>query len=227
MRRHTRLWPINRMCFSATASFLAAGLTAAVGVYTVSRANGARELPLASMPLLFAAQQCLEGGLWLTLPAMPEGAVSSWLSHTFLVLALIVWPLYATIAAYCVETDVLRRRAMGLCLAIGVSVSAYFLWVLITHTHQALIAGGHIRYDVGDTPVLVDGAYMVATTLGLLISSRRAAALLGVIVLTGSIVSYGFYMETFISVWCFFAAAASVVIASHFRMPAESRAART
>lgn len=215
------------MCFSATASFVAAGLTAAVGIYTVSRADGAGELPLASMPLLFAVQQFVEGGLWLTLPVAPEGAVSSWLSHAFLVIALIVWPVFASFAPFCIETDVLRRRAMGLCLAIGASVAVYFLWVLLAYSHHAAIAGGHIRYDVGETPVLVDGAYLVATTLALLISSRRAVALFGVIVLTGSIISYGYYMEMFISVWCFFAAAASVVIASHFRLPAASRAART
>ncbi len=224
MRRHTRLGPINRMCFSATASFFAAGLTAAVGVYTVSRADGARELPLASMPLLFAAQQLVEGGLWLTLPVVPEGAVSSWLSHAFLAIALIVWPVFASFAPLCVETDILRKRAMGLYLVIGASVAVYFLWVQLSHSHQAAIAGGHIRYDVGDTPLLVEGAYLVATTLGLLISSRRAVALFGVIVLTGSIISYGYYTEMFISVWCFFAAAASVVIASHFRLSAASRA---
>lgn len=214
------------MCFSATASFVAAGLTAAVGIYTVSRTSGPGEMPLAAMPLLFAAQQFVEGGLWLTLPVSPEGAVSSLLSHAFLAFALIVWPLLAPFAALSVETDVFRRRMIGLCLAVGAAVAAYFLWTMLVYPHQALIAAGHIRYEVGETPVSVGGAYMVATTLGLLVSSRRAIALLGVIVLTGSIVSYGLYLETFVSVWCFFAAVASVVIASHFRLTAASRAAR-
>jgi hypothetical protein len=195
-------------------------------MYTVSRISGPREMPLAAMPLLFAAQQFVEGGLWLTLPVSPEGSVSSLLSHAFLVFALIVWPVLSPFAAFSVETDVLRRRMIGLCLAVGAAVAAYFLWTMLVHPHQALIAGGHIRYVVGETPVSVDGAYMVATTLGLLVSSRRAVALLGVIVLTGSIVSYGFYHEEFVSVWCFFAAVASVVIASHFRLTAARRAAK-
>lgn len=204
---------------------MAAGLTAAVGVYTISRTGGSREVPLASMPLLFAAQQFVEGGLWLTLPVSPEGAVSSLLSHAFLVFALIVWPVLAPFSAFSVETDVVRRRMIGLCLAVGAAVAAYFLWSMFVYPHQALIAGGHIRYEVGETPVSVGGAYVVATTLGLLLSSRRAVALLGLIVLTGSIVSYGLYLETFVSVWCFFAAVASVVVASHFRSTAARRAA--
>jgi hypothetical protein len=213
------------MCFSATASFVTAGLTAAVGLYAVSRSSGMREFPLASMPLFFAVQQLVEGGLWLTLPISPDGAVSSWLSHTFLVFALIFWPVFSPFAALSLEPDVFRQRVIGLCLAIGGAVSTYFLWVLLTEPHQALVADGHISYQIGDTPVSVDGAYMVATTMGLLVSSHRPVAVLGLIVLAGSVVSYAVYMETFVSVWCFFAAVASVVIAGHFRMVAARRAA--
>lgn len=215
------------MCFSATASFITAGLTAAVGVYAVSRSSGMREFPLASMPLIFAAQQFSEGGLWLTLPISPESAVSSWLSHLFLVVALVFWPVFAPLAAFAIEPDALRRRLIGLCLAVGGAVSAYFLWALLMQPHDALIADGHISYRIGETPVTVEGAYMVATTMGLLVSSYRSVAALGLIVLAGSIVSYAVYMETFVSVWCFFAAVASVVVAGHFRAVAMRRAAGT
>lgn len=211
------------MCFSATASFVAAGLTAAVGVYTVSRSSGIREYPLASMPLFFAVQQLVEGGLWLTLPIAPEGAVSSWLSHTFLVLALVFWPVFAPIAAFSIEQSVFRRRLIGICLAIGGAVSVYFLWVLLSESHQASIADGHISYRIGEAPVSVEGAYMVATTMGLLVSSHRPVAMLGLIVLAGSIVSYAVFMDAFVSVWCFFAALASVVIAGHVRVVAARR----
>lgn len=211
------------MCFSATASFVTAGLTAAVGIYAVSKSSGPREFPLASMPLFFAAQQFVEGGLWLTLPIAPEGAASSWLSHTFLVFALVFWPLFAPSSALLVEPDVVRHRLIGVCLAVGGAVSVYFLWLLLTEPHQAIIAGGHISYQLGETPVTVEGAYLVATTMGLLISSNRAVATLGLIVLAGSIVSYAVYVDTFVSVWCFFAAVASVVVAGHFRVVAARR----
>lgn len=210
------------MCFSATASFAAAALVTAAGVYATSRVGNPREWPLAAMPLFFGVQQTIEGGLWLTLPTSPQGA-ASWLSHAFLVFALIVWPVLPPMAALVVESDALRRRMIGACALVGGGVSAYFAWMLLTQPHHALIAAGHIQYDIGATPVSVGGAYIVATTLGLLISSRRAVALLGLIVLAGSIVSYVAYIDTFISVWCFFAAAASVVIASHFSLAAAER----
>lgn len=50
-----------------------------------------------------------------------------------------------------------------------------------------------------------------------------AFAWLGLIILTGSAVTFLAYEEAFISVWCFFAAAASIVIALHFRRQAAVR----
>ena len=49
------------MCFSAAASLSAAAVTGAVGVLTLAKTANARELPLAVVPLVFSAQQALEG----------------------------------------------------------------------------------------------------------------------------------------------------------------------
>jgi hypothetical protein len=57
----------------------------------------------------------------------------------------------------------------------------------------------------------------VATAITPLLSSHRAVALLGAIVLGGSILAYALYWDAFASVWCFFAAAGSVVILVHFQ----------
>jgi hypothetical protein len=48
------------------------------------------------------------------------------------------------------------------------------------------------------------------------LTSQRTVVVLGAIVLAGLVVAYAFYSEAFISVWCFFAAAASVAILCHF-----------
>ena len=57
------------MCFSATASFSAASITAVIGIATLRQVKHPRELLLAAMPLLFAVQQAIEGALWVSLPA--------------------------------------------------------------------------------------------------------------------------------------------------------------
>jgi hypothetical protein len=45
------------MCFSATASFVAAGSLAAIGTATIKKAQHRSELPFATIPLLFGIQQ--------------------------------------------------------------------------------------------------------------------------------------------------------------------------
>lgn len=212
------------MCFSATASFAAAGLTGAVGIFVLARTQDARDLPLASMPMFFATQQLVEGGLWLTLPVAPESPTVSLLTHAFLSIALIFWPVFSPIAALSAEPDADRRRLIVACLTLGVGVSAYFFWMVSLAPHTARIAGGHIDYVIGQTPEIVGLLYLVATTLALLLSSQRAVVLFGALVFAGSLVTYLFYEQVLISVWCFFAAAGSAVIAVHFERVRARRA---
>jgi hypothetical protein len=205
------------MCFSATASFLTAAVVGGVGIIAITRTRNIRELPLASIPLFFAAQQFAEGGLWLTLPVAPESAISSWLTQAYLVFALVFWPVFSPLAAFLVEPQQIRRRLIGICLAFGVVVAAYFLWLAVALPHSAEIVGAHISYRTGsEAPVGAIGFYLLATTFGLLLSSHRTIVLLGLIVLAGYVATLYFYATAMTSVWCFFAAAASVVIVGHF-----------
>lgn len=176
------------------------------------------------MPMFFAAQQLVEGGLWLTLPVAPESPAVSLLTHAFLSLALVFWPVFSPIAALSVEPEAVRRRLMMACLALGLGVSVYFFWAVSLEPHNAQIVGGHIHYEIGRTPQVVALLYLVATTLALLLSSQRAVALFGAMVFMGSLVTYLFYEQVLISVWCFFAAAGSVVIAVHFERVRARRA---
>ena len=87
------------MCFSAPASFVAAGLAGAAGLASLARVQSKAELPLAAMPLVFAIQQTIEGFLWLTLANEAVGPTSSSLTEAFLMFALVLWPIYAPFTA--------------------------------------------------------------------------------------------------------------------------------
>lgn len=217
------------MCFSATASFVTAGVTTAMGIAAITQARTAREIPLAAIPLVFAAQQAVEGGLWLTLAEGTPGATASVLTYAFLLFALAVWPVLAPVAALLVESQAARRKIMQVCLAIGVAVAGYFMATVLSVPHTATIRNGHVVYLTGvDAPEAIGGLYLVATAIALMVSSARAVALLGAIVFAGSIATYVLYREAYVSVWCFFAAVASVVIVAHFletrRVKAQARA---
>lgn len=66
------------------------------------------------------------------------------------------------------------------------------------------------------SPNILVPAYVAATILPLLISSRRGIVIFGEIVLAGFAVSNIAYYDSFISVWCFFAAASSSVLLLDF-----------
>jgi hypothetical protein len=212
------------MCFSATASFTAAGIIGAIGVVTLTRARNPRELPLAAAPLLFALQQATEGLLWLQLPLAPEGAISTGLTLVYLLFSNVFWPVYAPLAVFLIEPSAGRRRLMATGLAAGTCVAAYLLWTILALPHGALIRGGHIIYVTQTRQhILVAAGYIAAVSLPLLASSQRTVVILGAIVFAGCAIAYAFYWEGFVSVWCFFAAGASGVIVFHFEKQRRAR----
>lgn len=205
------------MCFSATASFSAAGVTAILGVACLSRARRWRETPLASFPLLFAAQQAIEGFLWLRLGNGDNDAITA-LSVAFLLFAQVLWPMLAPIGVLLVEPDQRRRLAMKGLAALSVFVAAYLLYVMVKSPYEVSVIGGSLRYATDMRTPLPGGKvlYAASTVLPLLLSSHRPLAVMGGIVAVGLAVSLYAFQMTFISVWCFFAAAASTVLYFHF-----------
>ncbi len=65
------------MCFSATANFVGSGALGAMGVATLSTVKHRRELLFASLPILFAIHQFIEGFVWLGL----DGVLPSTVTH--------------------------------------------------------------------------------------------------------------------------------------------------
>ena len=80
------------MCFSPAASFTTAAVTGAIGLVCVARRKDRAELGLAAMPLLFAAQQVIEGLLWLQMPTVPGETLTGGLVLAFLLMAKVFWP---------------------------------------------------------------------------------------------------------------------------------------
>lgn len=207
------------MCFSPAASFTAAALTGAIGLVALARTPHPRQLPLAAMPLVFAAQQAIEGALWVSLPASPAGAVATGLALAFLLIAKVFWPVFAPLAVLLVEPGVWRRRLILACLALGAVVAAHELLGIAAGQPGARIVAEHIVYGAGGRATLaIKLAYLAAVSLPLLLSSARTLNLLGAIILAGSVIAYVFYWEAFVSVWCFFAAAASVALLIHVEL---------
>ncbi len=208
------------MCFSATASFSAASITAVIGVATLGQVKQARELPLAAIPLLFAFQQAIEGALWLRLPGSGGSTVAA-LSMCFLVFAKVLWPAYVAPAVLFTEPDVRRRRVLYVIAALGGTIAIYMLQRLIENPPPVPICGQSIDYRGNEKAFSWQSfLYLVCTCVPLLLSSSGAIRRFGAIVVIGFLVSTYVYFTTFISVWCFFAAAGSTLLYFYFRRAA-------
>jgi len=216
------------MCFSATASFTAATVAGSIGTVTLWKAAKLRDpalLPIAAFPVLFALQQLVEGFLWLDLARPEPGACQPFLVHAFIGYAEIFWPVFAPVAAWLIEPNLRRRRLIALCVLTGAAVSTYLLVKMLGNPYTASAASGHIVYGNGVSyPRGIEIPYVLATTISLLLSSHRMIQLLAVVILSGFAVAWLSYYQSYISVWCFFAAASSVIVYLFVRQSSQAPA---
>jgi hypothetical protein len=207
---------MTAMCFSATASFTAAAVIGSLGALTLRSAaakHAYQVLPIAAFPLLFAAQQLTEGFLWLDLASHEPGTHRTILIHAFQGYAEVFWPVFAPLAAFLIEPERGRRRLILLCLAVGVAMSVYLLKTMVAHPYDALVGSGHIVYENDfQHPTGIEIPYIVATTISLLLSSHKIVQWLAIVILVGFAVAYVSFYESYPSIWCFFAAAASILV---------------
>jgi hypothetical protein len=207
------------MCFSATASFTAATVLSSAGIFTISKAKDKSDLAFAAIPLLFGLQQCGEGVIWLT----ADGTVlHTAMMYYFSFFSNVLWPTFIPLSVLLMEKTPWRRRVLMGLLAVGIVVSSYLLYYLIKAPLKVEIVHSSLAYvslhvTMGPKLAFYFGLYFAATCLSCLFSRYRYVKIFGIVAFASAVATYGFWSETFISVWCFFAAFNSVFVLLHVR----------
>ena len=220
------------MCFSATASFTTAVLTGVVGIATLSKATQVREIPIAMIPLDFAAQQVAEGMLWLGFVHAWPAYAMLFIANFFVLIALAFWPMWSPLAVGLAERVPARRRAILALLPVGLVLAGYSAWNLVENPYAASVVHHSICYiSRWPYPAAVVPVYMLCTVAPLFLSSDSFLRKLGGVLTIGAVVSFAIFYTSFVSVWCFFAAAASIGIYAFFHQrqltaPTAARAAQ-
>lgn len=217
------------MCFSAEADFISGVVIGGVGLAALHEVQDRRELPLAALPLTFAAHQATQGFVWLGLNGHVNAATQSLALHVYLLIAWVVLPILGPIAMLLVEPDNVRRRCMTVLAAVGAIVGLWLLGPLVFGSVSAQDAGHTIQYSgAGAHADVVTVFYVIATCGSFLLSSLRRVRIFGVANLAGvGIVAY-VNANALTSVWCTWAALVSVLIYAELRtrerpVPAPSR----
>ncbi len=203
------------MCFSATASFVSGTVLGAFGIVSLVKADEPKKKLFAAIPLMFSIQQLVEGFVWLFLSKGEPPSQQQPFIFTFLVFALLVWPVWIGASVIPLEENKTRKTIQLMFLGCGLVFAIFSAYYMMNYPVSAKIDQYHILYLVDfpnkDNP-LTAILYFGATVGPLLISSVKKVPVLGVLIFISYVITKFMYDDYVISVWCFFAAVVSVVI---------------
>jgi hypothetical protein len=205
------------MCFSAAANFVGSATLGGVGVVTLKKVKHRRELLFAALPLLFAIHQFIEGFVWLGLDGILSPAVTHDMGAAFMLYAQGLLPFLLPLSVLLFEPDGKSRTRMLPFLALGAGTTLYILWALTAYPLQVSVRENSIVYinqATNNTAVAV--LYVLATCGSLFFSKVRAMVVFGAANLAILLAVMALKRYAFTSLWCAYAAIASVIILAYF-----------
>lgn len=212
------------MCFSATANFVGSGVLGTLGVVTLTKVKHRRELLFASLPALFAIHQFTEGFVWLGLDGILSRQVTDDMGAAFMLYAQGLLPFLLPMSVYLFEPDKKSRTSMLPFVVLGVGTALYILWALTAYPLQLFVRGNSIVYinqATNNTAVAV--LYVIVTCGSLFFSKIKMMVVFGAANLAILLVVMAFKRYAFTSLWCAYAAIASVIILGYFWKSKEER----
>ena len=212
------------MCFSAAANFIGSGALGAIGVVTLTRVKHRRELLFAALPAFFAIHQFIEGFVWLGLDGVLSPSLTHNMAAAFMLYAQGLLPFLLPLSVLLFEADAKSRRLMLPFLGIGTATALYILWALTAYGLQVYVKGNSIVYiNSATNNMAVAVLYVIATCGSLFFSHIRMMVIFGAANLAILLAVMEFKRYAFTSLWCAYAAVASVIILVYFWRSHESR----
>jgi hypothetical protein len=212
------------MCFSATANFVGSGALAVAGVATLTKVKHKKELLFASLPVLFAVHQFIEGFVWLGLDGRLSPTVTHDMGAAFMLYAQGLLPFLLPLSVFLFEPRGKGRKRIAPFVVLGAGTTLYILWALTAYPLEIYVRGNSIVYinqATNNTAVAI--LYVIATCGSLFFSEVKAMVLFGVANLAILLVVMEVKRYAFTSLWCAYAAIASVIILAYFWKSAAQR----
>jgi hypothetical protein len=212
------------MCFSATANFVGSGVLGALGVVTLTKVKHRRELLFAALPALFAIHQFIEGFVWLGLDGILSPTVAHDMGAAFMLYAQGLLPFLLPLSVSMFEPYKKNRQRMLPFVVLGGATTLYILWALTAYPLQLYVRGNSIVYiNQATNNEAVAVSYVIATCGSLFFSKIKMMVVFGAANLAILLVVMAFKRYAFTSLWCAYAAIASVIILAYFWRSAEER----
>ena len=205
------------MCFSPEADLFAGVVIGVAAIDGLSHVHRRDNIALATLPVIFAVHQLDEVFVWWGLRGQVSERILHLTMNIYLVIAFTILPILAPLAVALREHGRRRRYIYGF-VALGALVAAVLTRALVTGPANAEIVGHHISYVVEmSAGVLWVALYIVATCGSFVVSSHRHIQIFGWINLVVVVALVLVQRSALISLWCAWAAVASIALALHFR----------
>ena len=215
------------MCFSASASFGAGIILAAVSVISVQQVRKPSQIYFACIPIIFCAQQFVEGFLWLALTKPFFAPLQQITTYILLFISQFIWPLWIPYAALKLEKEQENIIFQRVLLAIGVLIAFYLGYCLMTYAVDATISGHTISFSQNypmKYGIPADLLYIIATIAPPLFLNIRKVWLLTITTIISYVITTLNYENYIVSVWSFFSLLIGIsvlVIMDEIRYPSK------
>ncbi|WP_205314516.1 DUF6629 family protein [Nocardioides houyundeii] len=186
-----------------------------VAVVSLREVRTARELPFASLPLLFALHQLTEALVWHGASDYVSAGVQHAAALIYVLFAYPVLPVLVPLAVLLLEPHGRRQRVAPFVL-LGAVVAAYLLWavldgpLVVREEPHALVYGVGLTYGT-----MWAVLYVVAVIGPSVLSGYPSIVVFGLLNLVGLTVVAIVYVEAFASLWCVYAALISTLVTVH------------
>ena len=213
------------MCFSPEADLVGGLVVGAIGIDAIRHVDHRPgHVALASLPLLLGAHQVVEAFVWWGLQGHVSHGVGRAALWIYLLIALVVLPLYVPLAVFVLERTGRRRWEMAPFVAMGGVVAVTLFVAMVRGPVRATLAPYRLDYCVGTGigfPITV--VYVVAVCGALILSGHRLLVAFGVANVAVLPIIVWLADDGFASLWCAYAALAAGVIALYMRFGRRDR----
>ncbi|NPC98920.1 hypothetical protein HOQ23_19370 [Nocardioides sp. zg-DK7169] len=203
------------MCFSMSADLTAGVALLPVAAICLREVRTARELPFASLPLLFALHQLTEALVWHGASDYVSPGVQHAAAVIYVLFAFPVLPIFVPLAVLLLEPQGRRLRVAPFVL-LGAVVAAYLLWAVLDGPLLVREEPHALVYDVDLTYGPMWAVLYVVAVIGpSVLSGYPSIVAFGLLNLVGLTVVAIVYVQAFASLWCVYAALTSALVTVH------------
>ena len=200
------------MCFNPQVHVAVGTLTTAVAISTLRRNESIGTLPLALIPSIFSLHLFTSAIVWLGLSGELSGGWLHAAKSCYLFIAFVLWPIYLPLALIPIESNRVRRSTLCLLLALGVWVSASYLFAISHGNGTARLEHLFIDFHVNNVSAVAGATYFLTTCGAALISSNQRIFLWGIANLLVTSLLAVSKNHALPSLWCFWAAVLQSVL---------------